>query len=84
MLVIQPSIIEIISTGGVLNRLPFAVLTIFVGRLSTRVTSGRFGRISRRPGAQVRSCSLYPHIVGLVQLCSGVFPAGCRLPSMMM
>ena len=67
-----------------INNLPFMILSLFVGPLTTRLPSGRFRIISQRPIAQGRSCTPYYQLVGSVQLCSGMFPDGNQPPDMMM
>ena len=83
-LLIQLLTIERTSIGRVFKNMPFEIITHFVGRLSTRVNLGNFGRIIRRSGMQARSCNQYSHLLGYVQLCSGVLPAGCQPPYIMM
>ena len=56
-LVIHPLVIDRSSIWILLNRIHFAILTIFVWRLLTRVHSTHFGRISGSPGVWRRSYS---------------------------
>ena len=75
-LVIQSLIVGISSIGGLLNRLSFAILTLFVVQLSSIVPSVHFGRIIWRPGAQgCAGLHLCPLLLGgYPQQRSGVIP----------
>ena len=85
-LVIQSSIVDRSSVGRLLNRLSFAILTLFVGRSSSRLPLVHFGRVSWRPGAQGRAgFQLCPVLIGgSSQQRSGVIPEDFEKLEMMM
>ena len=84
-LVIHPLVIDRSSIWILLNRIHFAILTLFVWRLLTRVHSTHFGRISGSPGVWRRSYSQDYNLFlwGLVQLFIEVLPEGCQQLYMM-